>query len=70
MTQGEVLIAFLLALIAWFLYQIARQLSYLTGRKVKFSLFNKELYNGVKRKFAQEKKKKSEREISLSKLPN
>lgn len=38
MTQGEFLISILLAIIAWLLYQILRQLSYLTGRRFKFSL--------------------------------
>lgn len=35
MTQGESLIAIILAVIAYLLYQIARQLTFLTGRKMK-----------------------------------
>lgn len=38
MTQGETFIALLLAVIAYFLYQIAKQLSYLTGRRFKIGL--------------------------------
>jgi len=37
MTQGETIISLLLIVIAWILYQIAKQLSFLTGRKIKFS---------------------------------
>lgn len=35
MSQGESLIAIILAVIAFLLYQIAKQLTYLTGRKMK-----------------------------------
>ncbi len=40
MSQDETLISVLLLIIIYFLYHIARQLSYLTGRKIKFTLFN------------------------------
>jgi hypothetical protein len=40
MSQGETLISILLIVIAYLLYHIAKQLSYLTGRKIKFSFFN------------------------------
>lgn len=43
MTLAESLIIFLLAFIAWLLYQIARQLSYLTGKKITLSVFNRQL---------------------------
>lgn len=70
MSQGEVIIAFLLAVIAWLLYQIAKQLSYLTGRRIKLSIFNKELYNDMKRKFAADEKKKREKDDLPTRLPN
>lgn len=35
MTQGESLIAILLAVIAYLLYQIAKQLTFLTGKKMR-----------------------------------
>jgi len=40
MTQGETIIALLLLIIIYFLYHIARQLSYLTGKKIKISFMN------------------------------
>jgi len=40
MNSGETLIIFLLGIIAYFLYQIAKQLSYLTGKRLKFTFFN------------------------------
>lgn len=40
MSQGETVISILLLVIIFFLYQIAKQLSYLTGRKIRISLFN------------------------------
>jgi len=39
MTTGETLIALLLIIIAYFLYHIAKQLSYLTGKRLKISFF-------------------------------
>lgn len=47
MTQGESLIAMVLAVIAYFLFQIAKQLTFLTGRKMRFpfsNLFNKPVF--------------------------
>jgi hypothetical protein len=38
MTQAEGIIILLLCIIAYFLYQIAKQLSFLTGRKLRFHL--------------------------------
>ena len=38
MSSGESLISIILLFIAYMLYQIAKQLSYLTGRKIKFTL--------------------------------
>ena len=35
MSQGEYLISILLGVIAYFLYQIVRQLTFITGRKMK-----------------------------------
>ncbi|MGI8420425.1 MAG: hypothetical protein ACR2LN_07355 [Candidatus Levyibacteriota bacterium] len=40
MSQGETLISILLIVIAYLLYHIAKQLSYLTGKKLKFTFFN------------------------------
>jgi hypothetical protein len=40
MSQGESLIVIILAIIAYFLYQIARQLTFLTGRKMRFPFNN------------------------------
>jgi hypothetical protein len=44
MTQGETLISILLLIIIYFLYHIAKQLSYLTDRKIKISLFKPQQY--------------------------
>lgn len=38
MTQGETIIILLLTAITYFLYQIAKQLSHLTGRRMKLTL--------------------------------
>lgn len=38
MNQTETLIVILLTLITYFLYQITKQLSYLTGKRIKFRL--------------------------------
>lgn len=40
MAQGESFISIILIVIAYLLYQIAKQLSYLTGKRLKISLFN------------------------------
>ncbi len=48
MTSGETVIALLLGIIAWFLYQIAKQLSYLTGKKIRFRFFNWKITNPLK----------------------
>lgn len=40
MTTGETLILLVLVIIAYFLYHIAKQLSYLTGKRMKISLFS------------------------------
>jgi hypothetical protein len=40
MTQGESVISILLIVIVYFLYQIIRQLSYITGKRLKISFFN------------------------------
>ena len=40
MTQGEFVISILLIIIAYFLYQITKQLSYITGKRLKISFFN------------------------------
>lgn len=37
MTTGETFISLLLIVIAYFLYHIAKQLSYLTGKRLKIS---------------------------------
>lgn len=62
MSQGETLISILLALIAYFLYQIAKQLSYLTGKRIKFGLRIP--------KFTSENFKKKKVEEDTRKLPN
>jgi hypothetical protein len=41
MSTGESLIILLLIIIAYFLYQIAKQLTYITGKRMKLSLFGK-----------------------------
>jgi hypothetical protein len=40
MTGGEFFISFLLVIIAYLLYHIAKQLSYITGKKIKISFLN------------------------------
>ena len=39
MSQGETLISLLLLVIIYFLYHIAKQLSFLTGKRLKISFF-------------------------------
>jgi len=63
MTQGESLISILLIIIIYLLYQIAKQLSYLTGKRLKISFFNWQIN---KIHFKQKPPKKSPPE----KLPN
>lgn len=67
MEFGQTLIIFLLTVIAYFLYHIAKQLSYLTGHRIKISLFNKQIYNGLTRKRPKEVKREEKIE---PKLPN
>ncbi|MBA3723451.1 MAG: hypothetical protein H0W89_00965 [Candidatus Levybacteria bacterium] len=64
MTTGETLIAFLLAIIIWLLYQIAKQLSYMTGKRLKFSFFNQQI-----QRFRFKTKPKAKEE-PFEKLPN
>jgi hypothetical protein len=40
MTTGETLITLLLIIIVYLLYHIAKQLSYLTGKRIKISFLN------------------------------
>jgi hypothetical protein len=40
MSQGETIISLLLLVIIYFLYHIAKQLSYLTGKRLKISFMN------------------------------
>lgn len=47
MTQGELLISLLLAVIIYFLYHIAKQLSYISGAKLKFRLPRFPRYHGL-----------------------
>ena len=63
MSQGETLIVILLAVIAYFLYIISKQLSILTGKKIKFGFRLPRFSNPVRYKM-----KKSEDEPSN--LPN
>jgi hypothetical protein len=70
MTTAETLIIFLLAMITWFLYQIARQLSYITGKRIKLSIFHRQV-QGISLK--SKLKKKTEAKIDegpIEKLPN
>lgn len=61
----DLIIIFLLTLIVYFLYHIAKQLSYLTGRRITFKLFNKQLYTHLSRKKTTPEKKKEEPEEKL-----
>jgi hypothetical protein len=70
MSTAETIIIFLLAVIAWFLYQIAKQLSYMTGKRIKLSIFNRQV-QGVS--FKTKLKTKSKPKIDegpIEKLPN
>lgn len=53
MTLGETLITLLLIVIAFLLYQIAKQLSYITGKRIKISLYNP--YGNWKRRIKHKK---------------
>lgn len=68
MSTSESLIVLLLIVIAWFLYQIAKQLSYLTGKRIRFAPFNKQL-QGMRFK-SKLKAKTKENEVPLEKLTN
>jgi hypothetical protein len=63
MNSGETLIILLLSVIAYFLYHIAKQLSYLTGKRLKFTFFN---WQGSKSFPKRRVKEKSEPEPQLS----
>lgn len=70
MSTAEYIIVLLLAVIAWFLYQISKQLSYMTGKRIKLSIFNRQV-QGVS--FKQKIKAKAQPKIDegpLEKLPN
>jgi len=64
MSKGETLISLLLIIIAYLLFQILKQLSYLTGRRFKISFFNWQSYKPVF------KNKQSSKKSSEEKLPN
>jgi uncharacterized protein involved in outer membrane biogenesis len=63
MNEGESFISILLVIIIYFLYQIARQLSYITGKKIKISFFNWQNYKPYI-------KQKSQKKTPTEKLPN
>ncbi|MEK7572237.1 MAG: hypothetical protein AAB553_08255 [Patescibacteria group bacterium] len=67
MSLFDTIIILLLTIIAYFLYHIAKQLSYLTGRRIKISFFNKTLYQSLIQKRAPKENRKEPRE---PKLPN
>lgn len=70
MSTGESLIVSLLTVIAWLLYQIVKQLSYLTGKRIKMSIFNRQV-QGVQ--FKSKSKAKSKPKLDegpIEKLPN
>jgi hypothetical protein len=61
MTQGESLISMILAVIAYLLFQIAKQLTYLTGKKIRspFSgLFSKQMFKPKQKIYSNEKEEK------------
>jgi hypothetical protein len=64
MAQGETLISILLLIIIYFLYQITKQLSYLTGKRFKISFFNWHSYKPIL------KPKQSSKKPPEEKLPN
>lgn len=70
MTTGESLIIVLLAMIAWFLYQIAKQLSYMTGKRIKLSIFHRQVQGMRYKSKIKEKSKPKLDEGPLEKLPN
>jgi hypothetical protein len=72
MSTWEGLVLLLLTVIAWFLYQIAKQLSYLTGKRIKLSIFNRQIQGG---QFTSKLKTKAKTKPKLDegpieKLPN
>jgi len=62
MNSGETLIIFLLGIIAYFLYHIAKQLSYLTGKRLKLPFSH---WRGAKSFPKRRVKEKSEPEPNL-----
>jgi len=58
MSSGETIISILLGVISYFLYQIAKQLSYLTGKRLKmrFSLPRFNLPQSISKKSAEKEK--------------
>ena len=70
MSTAETLIVLLLTVITWFLYQKAKQLSYISGRRIKLSIFNRQV-QGVN--FKSKLKAKAKPKIDegpIEKLPN
>lgn len=70
MSPGESLIILLLTVIAWLLYQIVKQLSYLTGRLIRLSIFNRPVRGVQFSSKARTKTKSKLDEDPLKKLPN
>jgi hypothetical protein len=64
MTNAETIIIILLAIIAYFLYQIGRQLTFLTGKRMRMpfsNMFTKQTFRP---------KQKIDKEEKEEKLPN
>jgi hypothetical protein len=70
MSTAEILIILLLTCITWFLYQIAKQLSYISGKRIKLSIFNRQVQGVQLKKKIRAKTEPKIDEGPLEKLPN
>jgi len=71
MSQGETLISLLLILVVYFLYQIAKQLTYVTGKRMRLPQFTRTISHRLKKSFANKHVHKDSSEEDLpTKLPN
>lgn len=69
MSQGEAIISFLLILIVYFLYQIARQLTLITGRKMRLPQVHRTITQGIKKQFMKKRFTAPDADLP-TKLPN
>jgi|GEM_PF-2323486 len=71
MSQGETLISLLLILVVYFLYQIAKQLTYVTGKRMRLPQFTRTMSHRLKKSFTSKTPRDNSSDTDLpTKLPN